>query len=221
MSEYNIFLIESANKTRDGFSGVSQDLIISGLNQKLKGDTFVGKMIEDGDSFKLIFKDSKHLNLLEKISRTLKISNFNISVSPEMLAGEEVLEPIAENITVNSVTTIEEAPKSQETRIFRRPLDQIFPCPFLSSNPSELGIFNSEHIKGYNAKDAYNCLFDHEGLKCPLKSICKEQQFMSAVTQSLDIENYDAFIFDFVNNDREMSLVIDKTGRMCLAPAKK
>lgn len=227
MNEYNIFLFESAKKGSDGkFTSVSQDLIISGINQDLKTDNFIGKLIKEGETYKVIFRDNQSLGYLEKISRTLKNNNFSISIDPEVAPDFITQEPITVTQSVE-IEQPEEIPKKQPPKLFRHVLDKAFRCPHLgdpNNKYNELpGVINPDKLRDFTEKDAFNCLLSQEGLSCPYTPMCYEQNLLASVAQVVNQvkDNYDVFVFDFENHDREMSLLVSKTGEMAVAPKKK
>lgn len=226
MSEYNIFLIESTTKGKDSkFGPVSQDLIISGIDQDLKADNFIGKIFKEDFKYKVIFKESNYLYLLEKLSKTLKINDFNISVDPEIIPTfEQIKTTITEQVVVDLPL---EEPIKEAPKIFRRSLEVAFRCPHLgdpeSKNNALANVINPDKIRDITEKDAYNCLVAHQGYECPLATLCYSQNLLSGVTRAASEvkDQYDLFVFDFTNHDQDLSLIIQKNGTMALAPNKK
>lgn len=226
MSEYNIFLIESTTKGKDSkFGPVSQDLIISGIDQDLKADNFIGKIFKEGSKYKVIFKESNYLYLLERLSKTLKINDFNISVDSEITPIFQQTKTI---ITEREVIDFpSEEPLRDTPKIFRRSLEAAFRCPHLgdpeSKNNALANVINPDKIRDITEKDAYNCLMAHEGYECPLATLCYSQNLLSGVTKAASEvkDQYDLFVFDFTNHDKDLSLIIQKNGTMALAPNKK
>ena len=193
--EYLIYQIQSAeSKARDGFHGVSQDLIISSVSKYADYSKAIGKIIlYEDQSAEIILKDKKNFSILEKLTKIFEIDKFSISVSEDLGSTAP---------KVQKSQPKQEEPPKQTARIDKKSLFEVFSCPHLTSQEDELS-------RGNSPKDAYNCLFPDK--ICPLQLPCKEPQFLQAVGKYVDFNKHDLYVFEFLNNGKKYDLAISKT----------
>ena len=219
--EYFIYLVESFEKTKDGFSLSSQDLIISSINKYANTEDAIGKIIT-GDPATLIFKDRKYFNFIERITKSFSIQNFGISVSSNLT--DSIKESVDQSQYIEDPIeepTVEEKSLQQSAKILRKGLQEVFACPHLEAKNDSLGdvLFDpSRLVKDMDWKDAYNCLFSDK--QCPLKQMCMNGEFLKSIASFTDFNLYDLYLLEFENHDKKYNLAISKT-QMGIVPIEE
>jgi len=217
-NEYLIYLIESPQKTKEGFSLGSQDLVISNIDKHINAQEAIGKIIVDDSFSLLIFKDRKYFAFIEKISKTFSIQNFSITVDSSL--NMQITTPVVEKIEEEEQVKVEPQEAKLEPRIQRQLLQDVFVCPHLQVQESSFDekIISDNMVKDMDRNDAYNCLFTDK--YCPLKPMCMNTEFSHALSKFTNFENTDLYLLEFENHGKKHNLAINKTN-MAVIPVEE
>lgn len=197
--EYLIYLSESASgKTKEGgFTGVSQDIIISSILKYANYNEAIGRISIKDNVANILFKRKESFKLLEKIYKIFDLYEFKISICENLETPETALTSNKQNSTPQT---------SQNPQINRERLENIFTCPHLTAIND---INNTESVKGFTRDDAYNCLFKDKD--CPLKLPCMEPKLKASIAPVLDFNKFDLYIFEFENHGKKYNWAISNT----------